>query len=244
MERSTEGIRVPGMDMTGPTQITGSALDQLSCQGHEVLWLALLSHMPLSPLLSANKINSFLQNHMAGGGEKPSQRNCQGDVLDYGRVYDSPTKSTTSSFRQMIRGIKNRFYSSHLRGTLLVAFSSREVPGEVLQAKMVPFCILTTVTSSLLPTPAVSFPVPLLKWQAHEDPWAIPHPSRAQHAPSLGLQCCWEGCYSCNRGPTMQWAFQSFWASSRGRATNHFIWAAMIWHLWSGSITSYLEIFV
>ena len=107
----------------------------------------------------------------------------------------TPTNSTTSSFRGMLKGKKNRFSSFQLRGTLAVNICSGEALVEEFHTEMVPFCPLSQLS-------AVFHPHPLCPFQFHfscgRHMW-IPEPSpfsRAQHAPSLGLQCCWGGCRS------------------------------------------------
>ena len=63
------------------------------------------------------------------------------------------------------------------------------------------------------------------------------HPSRAQHAPSLGLQGCWGGCHACKGAPgrSKPSAFLSF---LQGQSYKPLVRAAMVWHIWSGNITS------
>ena len=80
-------------------------------------------------------------------------------------------------FRGMVRGKKKKkeiAYPLPISRNTGSSFLLQGDLGEVLQVEMVSFPPPTPVTSSLQPIPAVSFPVPLPKFQACVDLWATP----------------------------------------------------------------------
>lgn len=159
--------------------------------------------------------------------ERQPQRKCQGEVLDHGRVYGCPANSTTSSFREMVRGNKIILYSCHSGGTLAVALCYREI-------WVRPFTLRWFPSVSPPQSPALFHPHLLCAFQYHFASAApcgflshSPPPGSSKLLP-LTSSDAGEDAIHVNGEIQGAQSPQPLWASFTGRATNHLVQAAMV----------------